>query len=945
MTVILVFLSGMADYRRELEKEGENRIHSEVEPLARTMYHLCESMHQASIVQRRHALTIMKQLMEKQGLPSLSSNRVPMKVTYPSGKTEEINLPRLLLGNKPLGLNVSPDAATPVVDEMMKLTGYHASIMLRINEKGDFVRIATSVVKKGKRQIGTVLPAVNPDGKPNPFSQAIIQGKTAIGRTYVDDYVFVSTALPLRDAENRIIGLYGPGIRQDLMENLRQAFMNTPVGKSGYFFIIGAKGRQKGRYILSRKGLRDRENLWDVKTEDGRFPAREVLALTIKQPAGKVVWYSYHWRNAIDEPPKKKYAALIYFKPWDWIIGASAYEEDFTDTAQRLGKRLENIIFQVLATGLFVLIVSAAACWILGKKISQPLDRAVDFADAISRGEFPSPLDIQSSDETGCLGQSLNTMSERLKSTLEERRQAEQDFRTLYEFSRDALLLIFNGKFIDCNKAAIDIFGAGSQDDIIGKEPHQLSPEHQPLGMLSKTREEELIEQTLVQGSSRFEWLHTRMDGELFFTEVQLSTMEVGGKPMILAAIRDITHRKKDEEQLLRLRSYLSNIIDSMPSVLIVVDRSWRITLWNSMAEKTTGIRQYKAAATPLFEVMPRLEAQQKKIQKAMDQGKIQKALKTLHKTENGLIYEDIIIYPLKTKEIDGAVIRMDDVTGHVKIEEMMIQSEKMMSVGGLAAGMAHEINNPLAGMIQGAQVVMNRLSGELPKNKALAEELGTSIDTIRGYAEQREILKHLSSIRSAGDRAARIVENMLSFSREKPLRELHDIRDLLDRTIELARNDYNLKKQYDFKEIEIIRNYQADLPKVWCEGNQIQQVFLNILKNGAQAMAENKHSGIVPCFTLDIMLEEDGMVSVSLANNGPGMDTETCKRVFEPFFTTKPVGVGTGLGLSVSFFIITRNHGGEIRAVPMADRGACFLVRLPVGKGGPDASNSSALV
>jgi signal transduction histidine kinase len=268
-----------------------------------------------------------------------------------------------------------------------------------------------------------------------------------------------------------------------------------------------------------------------------------------------------------------------------------------------------------------------------------------------------------------------------------------------------------------------------------------------------------------------------------------------------------------------------------------------------------------------------------------------------------------------------------------VRLEEMMIQSEKMLSVGGLAAGMAHEINNPLAGMMQTAEVMANRLKGNIniPANRKAAEAAGTTIETIEGFMEARGIPRMLDVITDSGKRIATIVNNMLSFARKSEATfSFHILEDLLDKTAELAATDYDLKKQYDFKKIDIRREYAGNLPQVPCDGAKIQQVLLNILRNGAQAM---QAAGIEsPCFIFRTRFNPDkDMVIIEIEDNGPGMDDETRKRVFEPFFTTKPVGVGTGLGLSVSYFIITENHGGEMAVEASSGTGAKFIIRLPV--------------
>ena len=123
----------------------------------------------------------------------------------------------------------------------------------------------------------------------------------------------------------------------------------------------------------------------------------------------------------------------------------------------------------------------------------------------------------------------------------------------------------------------------------------------------------------------------------------------------------------------------------------------------------------------------------------------------------------------------------------------------------------------------------------------------------------------------------------------------------LIEQTIELAGNDYDLKKKFDFKKITIIRDYKEQLSPVLCETGQIQQVLLNLLKNSAQAMAKT--------ITLRLLTNQN-MVHLEVEDDGPGMDAETQKRIFEPFFTTKEPGLGTGLGLSVSYFIVCDTHG-----------------------------------
>ncbi|XPS82671.1 two component system sensor histidine kinase [Desulfosarcina variabilis str. Montpellier] len=268
--------------------------------------------------------------------------------------------------------------------------------------------------------------------------------------------------------------------------------------------------------------------------------------------------------------------------------------------------------------------------------------------------------------------------------------------------------------------------------------------------------------------------------------------------------------------------------------------------------------------------------------------------------------------------------------TERVRLEEMMIQSEKMLSVGGLAAGMAHEVNNPLAGILQNASVLENRLMSDLPANQQAAEAAGISLAAIRHYLELRKLPGMIESIRESGSRAAAIVKNMLGFARKSDRRvSSQNLGKLLDQTLDLVRTDYDMKKRYDVKQIHIERDYDPLVPSVPCEASKIQQVFLNILKKGAVAMAEVKDAPAPPAFVFRVQ-NDDAWVRVEIQDSGPGMNENTRRRIFEPFFTTKPVGQGTGLGLSVSYFIVTEDHGGEMSVHAAEGGGTRFVIRLP---------------
>jgi PAS domain S-box-containing protein len=511
-------------------------------------------------------------------------------------------------------------------------------------------------------------------------------------------------------------------------------------------------------------------------------------------------------------------------------------------------------------------------------------------------------------------------------------RASERNYREIFDASNDAIFVHDGetGAILDVNQRVSEMVGY-TREELLRSTVGDLSMGVHPYTMEGA---QQWIGKAVQEGPQTFEWMTKRKNGEVFWAEINLKQATIGGQRRVLAVTRDISERKRVEEEMRQLRNLLANIVDSMPSVLVGVDAEGRVTQWNREAERSTGVSALDARGCFLADVFPNLAGQMENVRRAIRDRKPLKAAKVLTRIEGESRFEDITVYPLVSNGVDGAVVRVDDVTDRVRIEEIMIQSEKMRSVGELAAGMAHEINNPLAGILQNVQVVRDRITTATEKNRQTAAECGTTIEAIEAYLERRGIGPMIQAVMDSGRRAARIVDNMLSFSRRSDSEfAMHDLANLLDRTVDLVRNDYDLKKKFDFRQIEILREYDSDLSRVPCDAGKIQQVFLNLLKNGAQAMSEiADRESRKPRFILRT-LRDGEMARVEIEDNGPGIGEEERKRVFEPFFTTKDVGVGTGLGLSVSYFIVTENHRGTLNVESIPGERTRFILRIPLEK------------
>jgi PAS domain S-box-containing protein len=405
-----------------------------------------------------------------------------------------------------------------------------------------------------------------------------------------------------------------------------------------------------------------------------------------------------------------------------------------------------------------------------------------------------------------------------------------------------------------------------------------------------------------------------------------------------LIMLQDITDQRRNEialrESEEKFRSISANALDG----IVMIDPSGQVSFWNRAAEKMFGYPEDEILGKDLYTyVVPKGNhtISRHAFSEFRHSGKGQILGKTieiecLHK--NGTRFPaELSLSPLKLNDQWHAVVIVRDITERKKTQDYLIQNEKMLSVGGLAAGMAHEINNPLAGILANIQVMRMRLLSDLPGNVSAADDCNLDVKRMWAYMGKRGIVEMIEAIDQSCQRAAVIVRNMLAFSRKSDVVfSDHDLASLLDQTVDLAKNDYQLKKQHDFRQIQMVRDYLPHMPRVSCDAGQIQQVIFNILKNGAQAMWTEKDKPSIAQFSLTVDRQDD-WGCITIMDNGPGMTDDIRKRIFEPFYTTKPTGSGTGLGLSIAYFIITKNHAGRLTVESSPNRGTAFTVKLPL--------------
>jgi PAS domain S-box-containing protein len=427
--------------------------------------------------------------------------------------------------------------------------------------------------------------------------------------------------------------------------------------------------------------------------------------------------------------------------------------------------------------------------------------------------------------------------------------------------------------------------------------------------------------------------------------EEQRRFSEIAGD--ISYALFNLDQRQKKLEMETALRqgeARLRSITDFAKDAILMMDSQGAISFWNPAAEKIFGYRADEVLGKDLHALLvPERyhQAHRAAFPEFIRSGFGNAMGKTLELAALRKDGQEIpVTLSLSAVFQDGswqAVGILRDISVRKRMEEQMLQSEKMTTIAGLAAGVAHEINTPLSAILQSIQVIRQDLSPELARNQEIAGLCGLDLARVQEYFAKREIDYFLDGIRDSAIKSGKIIANLLQFSRpQQMVFGMADLAQLLDKSVELSQTDYSLRKQYAHLHVEFVREYAPDLPLVSCVTPEIEQVVINLLKNAVQAIGERAEPR--PASRIILRTRQQGtMLQAEIEDNGIGMDEQTRRHIFDPFFTTKDVGAGTGLGLSVSYIIITTKHGGRLTVHSTPGQGTTVTIDLPLQPTPPD--------
>jgi two-component system NtrC family sensor kinase len=482
-------------------------------------------------------------------------------------------------------------------------------------------------------------------------------------------------------------------------------------------------------------------------------------------------------------------------------------------------------------------------------------------------------------------------------------REKEQRFTQLFESLQEGVYISNpQGKLLEVNPALVSILGYDSKDDLLNLAPGALNVEGER-------------EPVLGERASRSGHTHTREvrlrrknGGIAVCVDTSSAVMEGGTVVRYQGTLVDVTEKRALEQQLQRQEEFRRHLLESFPDLILVFDLKGTYTFVSARIGDLLGYGPDQLMGTNVN------DAQNTSPELAVLFTTVASGQSALASREYGSRHVDGswrtmlgMASPLLDAEGKpaGVIISVRDVTIEKKLEQQIVQSERLAAMGQMIGGFAHELNNPLTSILGMAELLQE----------------GETSESAR---------KQLTILHQQARRAAEIVQNLQYFARPPaPGRSQVNLNELVQRTVQMQA--FPLRKS----NVTVDFLPEAAIPEVVADPNQLMQVFMNLLLNAEQAIRESRGKG-----TIRIRLgRKDDSVWVVFQDDGPGILAENLPHIFDPFFTTKRPGRGTGLGLSICKTVL-REHGGNIEATTAADGGAVFTISLPVVSSDPGGTS-----
>ncbi|MDY0108647.1 MAG: Cache 3/Cache 2 fusion domain-containing protein [Candidatus Krumholzibacteria bacterium] len=376
VAVPLVIITGVVvtkqnQMRSAAAEECRNLAYADLDHMVEGIRAMCLTQQAVLESNVHNGLSVTRHAIASHGAVSLASETVAWEaVNQFNNQSTTVHLPKLMVGGQWLGQNRNANIASPIVDDVQNLMGGTTTIFQRMNERGDMLRVCTNIIaQNGQRAIGTYIPAANPDGRPNPVIQSVLAGRTFEGRAFVVDRWYITAYEPIQAQDGSIIGISYYGVPMESATALRQSIMDIKVGQTGYIYVLDSEGN----YVISQKGTRDGENIWQTQDANGTYFIQEIVKKAKALPSGGIAEQFYPWQNTGESRARMKIARIAYFEPWDWIIGAGSYEDEFLAAEQAVVAISRQSLTVILATGGLTLLLAGLIWFLISSRLSKQL--------------------------------------------------------------------------------------------------------------------------------------------------------------------------------------------------------------------------------------------------------------------------------------------------------------------------------------------------------------------------------------------------------------------------------------------------------------------------------------------------------------------------------------------------------------------------------------------
>ena len=913
---------------------------SECAKVAKDVYLMLRAQHEKLKKEVRYDLNVAEYVMEEAGGLSLSQERVHWTAQNQfSGQSIETDLPKVLIGNRWIEQNMNPAVLSPVVDKVRKLVGARCTIFQRMNESGDLLRACTNVLKKDStRAIGTYIPATEPDGTANPVVAAVLRGKTYVGRAYVIDDWYLTAYEPIFDAKRKVIGALFCGVRLEDIPELRKGIVDITVGRTGYAYVLGGSGEQKGRYVISRRGLRDGENIYDSQDASGEYFIRSIIEKAKQTKNGDCQFTTYAWRNPGEESPRRKVAAATYFEPWDWVIGVGTYEDDFQDAIARV----DQAAFRLILWGSIGAFMAFALCGVLGWVES---GRIAAMNHEIAQRKLAQARQgrmLQRLESLNQLHKDLllpGSLTDNLKKVTDAAVETfELDFCRIWHIepgdlcSTGCIHATAEENRHKClhRDVCLHLMASSGRYTHIDGDHRRVPLGCYKIGLIVTGQDNKFLTNNVTTDPRvhNHEWaaslglvsfagyklcnMHGDPIGVLaMFAKHALSEEDYAFLSNLAETTSGVIVARKAEEALRESERRLANIIDFLPDATFAIDHDGKVIAWNRAIEEMTRVPAERmlghgdhAYAVPFYgEARPilvdlifkddtEIEAHYRSVRRKGTQLIAESVCSRLPGGKNTYLW--IVAAPLynSSGQLIGAIESIRDITELRQARDEAQAANRAKTV--FLANMSHELRTPLNAVLGFSELMQadTTLSESQKENLSIIKRSGTHLlGLINDVLEISKI------------EADRVTREETSFDLWNTLETIKDM----------------MHSRAKAKGLLFILECDPTLPRyVRADERKLKQVILNLAGNAVKFTQQGK-------ITLRARAENGGTIlRFQVEDTGPGIDAQTIPMLFEPFAQGRQQQEGAGLGLFISRKLV-EFMGGQITVQSEPGKGSVF--------------------